>query len=53
MVGKKSEYYCGKNNCDLYDCVYHYSNAPWDELIYVFTPTYTKDKQCKDYEKEK
>lgn len=47
-----SKSYCGKNNCESYDCVYHYSNAPWDELINVFTPTFDKEKECTDYKKE-
>lgn len=47
-----SKSYCSKNNCESYDCVYHYSNAPWNELINVFTPIFDKEKECTDYKKE-
>ncbi len=52
MSKQKRQTFCGKNNCESYDCIYHYSNAPWNELINVFSPTLTKEKQCKDYDND-
>lgn len=49
---KTNKVYCEENRCDNYDCIYHYSNAPWNELINVFSPSFDKEKNCKDYSQE-
>lgn len=52
-MNKRTNVYCSKSKCESYECVYHNSNAPWNEIINVFTPTVNKEKECEDYRREK
>lgn len=41
--------YCDLCNCEKRDCIYHYKNAPWGEIIKVQRMKNAKDTECKAY----